>query len=42
MGWTEATMAHGRLVEAPVTEPLYVERLHRLTTTHALILGDTV
>ena len=42
MGWTEATMANGTLVEAPVTEPLYIEIMGRQTSTHALIIGDTV
>ena len=42
MGYTGAKMADGRTEEVPVTEPLYVELLGRTTTTHALILGDTV
>jgi clan AA aspartic protease len=42
MGWTEATMANGTLVEAPVTEPLYIEIMGRQTSTHAIIMGDTV
>jgi clan AA aspartic protease len=42
MGWTETTMADGRLVEAPVTEGVYVEIMRRQTLVHALILGDTV
>jgi clan AA aspartic protease len=42
MGWSEATMADGRLVEAPVTEGVYVEILGRQTLVHALIMGDTV
>ena len=42
MGYTEATMANGTLVEGEVTEPLYVEILHRLTSTHAIVMGTTV
>jgi clan AA aspartic protease len=42
MGYPGAKMADGRTEEVPVTEPLYVELLGRTTTTHALILGDTV
>ena len=42
MGWSEATMANGTLVEAPVTEGVYVEILGRQTLAHALIMGDTV
>jgi predicted aspartyl protease len=42
MGWSEATMANGTLVEAPVTEGVYVEILGRQTLVHALIMGDTV
>ena len=42
MGWRETTMANGLLVEAEVTEGVYVELLHRQTLVHALILGETV
>jgi len=42
MGWTEATMANGTLVEAPVTEGVYVEILGRQTLVHAIIMGETV
>jgi hypothetical protein len=42
MGWSEATMANGTLVEAPVTEGVYVEILGRQALVHALIIGDTV
>ena len=42
MGSTSARMADGRTMEAPVTEPLYVEIQGRVTTTHALVIGDTV
>jgi clan AA aspartic protease len=42
MGWSEATLANGTLMEAPVTEGVYVEILGRQTLVHALILGDTV
>ena len=43
MGWTETTrMANGTLYEADVTESLYIEIMRRRTTTHALVMGDTV
>jgi len=43
MGWTETTrMANGTLDEADVTESLYIEIMQRRTTTHALVMGDTV
>jgi predicted aspartyl protease len=42
MGYTGATMADGRLVEGQMTEPLYVEILHRQTSVAALVLGTTV
>jgi len=42
MGWMETRMANGTLVEAPVTEGLYVEIMRRQTLTHGLIMGDTV
>jgi predicted aspartyl protease len=42
MGWMETTMANGLLVEAEVTEGVYVELLHRQTLVHALIVGETV
>jgi len=42
MGWMATRMANGTLVEAPVTEGLYVEIMRRQTLTHGLIMGDTV
>ena len=42
MGSTEATMANGTLVEGEVTEPLYIEIMHRLTSTYAIVMGTTV
>jgi predicted aspartyl protease len=42
MGWMETTMANGLLVEAEVTEGVYVEIEHRQALVHALVLGDTV
>jgi predicted aspartyl protease len=42
MGSTEATMANGTLGEGEVTEPLYIEIMHRLTSTHAVVMGITV
>jgi clan AA aspartic protease len=42
MGYTEATMANGTLVEGEVTEGVYVELLRRQTLVHAIVMGTTV
>ena len=42
MGYTEATMANGTLVEGEVTEGVYVELMHRRTLVHAIVMGTTV
>src|SRR5262249_26293228 len=42
MGYTDATMADGRLVTRETTEPVTIEILHRQISINALILGDTV
>jgi clan AA aspartic protease len=42
MGYTDATMADGRLVTGEMTEPVTIEILHRQISINALIMGDTV
>ena len=42
MGYTEATMANGTLVEGEVTEGVYVELMRRQTLVHAIVMGTTV
>jgi clan AA aspartic protease len=42
MGYTEATMANGTLVEGEVTEGVYVELMRRQTLVHAVVMGTTV
>jgi clan AA aspartic protease len=42
MGYTDATMADGRLVTGEMTEPVTIEILRRQISINALIMGDTV